>query len=240
MNSSFKLLACDYDGTLATQDTIALKTEQALRAAKRAGLLLSLVTGREFDDLLQVCPQFKLFDLIVAENGAVLYWPDRDEIKDLGSPPPPAFIQALTHRNLPFSVGRVVLSMARIYESEVLSLIHELGLEFQVIFNKDAAMILPSGLDKAVGLEVGLKQIGITLDQVIGVGDAENDAVFLRVSGFQVAVANAIASIKAEADFVTRQPNGAGVTEFIDEQLLQNGLNQKLKPSNVHQDGSPS
>lgn len=235
LNLPFRLLACDYDGTLTTQDTIDLKTEQALITAKRAGLLLGLVTGREFADLLQVCPQFKLFDLIVAENGAVLYWPDRDEIEDLGSPPPSSFIQALTHRNLPFSVGRVVLSIARIYEPEVLSLIHELGLELQVIFNKDAAMILPSGLDKAIGLEVGLKQIGIPLDQVISVGDAENDAVFLQVSGFKVAVANAIASIKADANFVTRQSNGAGVAEFIHEQLLkQDSLIQKLEPSNAH------
>lgn len=223
----FKILACDYDGTLATQDTIALKTEQALIAAKKAGLLLALVTGRELADLLQVCSQFRLFDLIVAENGAVLYWPDTDKIEDLGSPPPPSFTQALIDKNLPFSVGRVILSTGRIYESEVLSSIHELGLDLQVIFNKDAAMILPWGVDKAIGLEAGLKQIGITLNQVISIGDAENDAVFLRASGLNVAVANAIASIKTDANFVTHQPNGAGVAEFIYERLLgQNGLNQ--------------
>ena len=34
-----------------------------------------MVTGRELDELLDVCPEVELFDLVVAENGALLYDP---------------------------------------------------------------------------------------------------------------------------------------------------------------------
>jgi hypothetical protein len=51
---------------------------------------------------------------------------------------------------------------------------------------------------------------------VVGVGDAENDLAFLAVCGCSVAVANALDTVKAKVDIITRAPRGAGVTEFID------------------------
>jgi len=57
--------------------------------------------------------------------------------------------------------------------------------------------------------------------QVIGIGDAENDQDFLKICGFQVAVANALDSIKANADWITTLPNGAGIAEFVREYLLK-------------------
>jgi len=51
---------------------------------------------------------------------------------------------------------------------------------------------------------------------VVGIGDAENDLAFLRLCGFSVAVANAIASLKQQVDLVTRAKSGAGAIEVID------------------------
>ena len=56
---------------------------------------LLLVTGRELEDLLRVCPRLGLFDRVVAENGALVYRPATREEKVLRSRPPDEFLRAL-------------------------------------------------------------------------------------------------------------------------------------------------
>src|SRR5690606_9963417 len=102
-------------------------------------------------------------------------------------------------------------------------LIKELGLELEIIFNKGSVMILPSGVNKATGLEAALEELGMSAHNVIGVGDAENDHAFLRCAGYGVAVANALESLKETADRVTRNARSAGVIELIDDILAQDG-----------------
>jgi phosphoglycolate phosphatase (TIGR01487 family) len=218
---AFRLIACDYDRTVATEGVIPASAEQALIEVKQAGWLMALVTGREFEDLLRVCHQIDLFDLAVVENGAVVYFPGQGLLEELVPPPSTELIKELVRRRIPLSKGRIIISAPREYEHQVLSAISELGLELEIIFNRDSVMILPTGVNKATGLGAGLERIGITFEEVIAIGDAENDHSFLQASGFAVAVANALDSIKAEADLVTSKPNGDGVAEFIREYLLK-------------------
>ena len=63
----------------------------------------------------------------------------------------------------------------------------------------------------------------------MAVGDDENDRAVFRVAALRVAVANAVESLKAEADLVLERPNGAGVAEFIHERLLK--APETLRPS---------
>jgi hydroxymethylpyrimidine pyrophosphatase-like HAD family hydrolase len=94
--------------------------------------------------------------------------------------------------------------------------IDELGLDLEVILNKGSVMVLPASVNKATGLSAALEELGIAPQDVVGIGDAENDEAFLALCGFGVAVANALDSVKACADQVTRAENGAGVGEVID------------------------
>ena len=68
-------LACDYDGTIALAGIVDAPTLAALERLRASGRKLLLVTGRELDDLCRVFPHITLFDLVVAENGALVYWP---------------------------------------------------------------------------------------------------------------------------------------------------------------------
>ncbi len=77
-------LATDYDGTLAHHGRVDEPTETALRRLKETGRRLIMVTGRELDELKEVCPQLDLFDRVVAENGALLYRPEAKEEEPLG------------------------------------------------------------------------------------------------------------------------------------------------------------
>jgi phosphoglycolate phosphatase (TIGR01487 family) len=213
----FAAFAFDYDGTLAYQGRVAEETVQALRRLKAAGLRLLLVTGRRLPDLHRVFPHFSLFDVIVAENGAVLSWPALGDERSLGPAPPAALLEALRRRCVqPLEVGRSILATCQANESEMLAAIRECGLEWQIISNNEAVMCLPPGVDKASGLRVALETLDLSPLAVLGVGDAENDQAMLNACGYSVAVANAIDALKAAADLVTRAKYGEGVAELID------------------------
>ena len=210
-------LACDYDGTLASQGHVSKETLTALERLIRSGRKLIMVTGRELADLFSVFTHYDIFDWIVAENGCVLYCPANRKTKWLTEPPPPKLIHALRERGVPISIGGAIISTSQPHENIVLDTIRELGLEFQVVFNKGAVMILPSGSNKATGLAAALKRMKLSPRQVVGVGDAENDHAFLKLCRFSVAVANALSTLKQEVDFVTAEENGAGVCSLIEE-----------------------
>ena len=107
--------------------------------------------------------------------------------------------------------------------SLILKTIRDLGLEYQVIFNKDAVMVLPAGINKATGLATALAEMGLSPHNAVGIGDAENDHAFLSLCECSAGVANALTRIKKEVDIVTRADHGAGVAELIDE-LIANDL----------------
>jgi len=213
----FLALASDYDGTLASDGGLSDAVIDALERCRDSGRLVVLVTGREMADLTRVCPRLDLFSRVVAENGAVLFDPRTARERLLAGPASTTLAEALRRRRVaPLSVGRVIIATREPHEATVLDTIRELGLEHDVIFNKGAVMILPSGMNKSVGLRAALAELGIARHRVVGVGDGENDHSFLAFSGCAVAVANALPSLKAEADLVTQLPDGAGVTELID------------------------
>jgi HAD superfamily hydrolase (TIGR01484 family) len=212
----FLLLATDYDGTLATDGTVDTPTLAALDRLRASGRKLILVTGRHLQDLQNVFPRLELFDRVVAENGALLYRPATREEKLLCEGSHQEFVSLLRDRNVPVEVGRCIVSTWQPHDVEVLKAIKDLGLDLQVIFNKGAVMVLPSGVNKASGLKAALGELGLSPHNVVSVGDAENDHSFLRISECAVAVANALPALKDRADVVLQQPRGAGVTELVD------------------------
>jgi HAD superfamily hydrolase (TIGR01484 family) len=221
-------LACDYDGTLAQHGQVSEEVIAALKRVRSSGRKLILVTGRELDSLKRVFPQLELFDRVVAENGALLYRPVTYEEKALGGQPEPKFIERLRQRGVDtLSVGRVIVATWEPYEKIALEAIRDLGLELQVIFNKGAVMILPSGINKATGLSAALSELNLSAHNVVGIGDAENDHAFLSQCECAVAVANALPMLKERVDFVTKGDHGAGVIELADELVASDLLERE-------------
>jgi hydroxymethylpyrimidine pyrophosphatase-like HAD family hydrolase len=64
-------------------------------------------------------------------------------------------------------------------------------------------------------LKKGLREVGLSLEETVGVGDAENDHAFLEICACGVAVANALPTLKEHADLVTEGPHGLGVSELM-------------------------
>ena len=214
-------VATDYDGTIAHDGVVDEHTLDALRRLRTAEMRLLLVTGRELSSLAIAFPHLNLFDRVVAENGALLYDPAAGTSQWLAPPPPPALLDALRSKGVPFSAGRSIVATVEPYEHDVLTAIHDLGLEWHVIFNKGAVMALPSGVTKATGLRPALIELEIPADRTVAVGDAENDHAFLGRCGLAVAVANALPALKERADIVTVGARGEGFTELAERLLAR-------------------
>ena len=211
----YHALACDYDGTLAPHGRVGATALSALQELRASGRKLVLVTGRLLPDLATLLEPLDLFDRIVAENGAVLYRPGTREEQALAAPVPDEFVSTLVRRGVaPLQRGRVIVATMRPHETAVLAAIRDLGLELGVVFNRDAVMVLPAGVNKGTGLRAALDELGLSPHNVVGVGDAENDHGFLELCECAVAVADALPAVRQRAHLVTGGENARGVVEL--------------------------
>lgn len=221
---TFVALAADYDGTLAHHERVDAETLKALAWLKARGKFLILVTGRELPELQSLFPELSMFDAVVAENGALLFVPGAGPPRRLAESPPPQLLAKLMARGVaPLSVGASIIATWEPNETIILEIVKELGLEWQIVFNKGAVMCLPPGVNKASGLAAALVHLKLSPLNVLAVGDAQNDHAFLSACGGSAAVANAIEAIKTAAHIRLQADHGAGVRELIDLWLGESG-----------------
>jgi hydroxymethylpyrimidine pyrophosphatase-like HAD family hydrolase len=216
--NEYLVLATDYDHTLATEGQLSASTVSALRKLRSSNRSIVLITGRQIEELKIVCPDLSLFNLIVAENGAVLFHPTQNRLTLLASPFPEKIIQSLKERAVtPLQIGQVILSTFVEEKGKVIEVFEQYDFlsQAQLIPNRESLMILPAKIDKKSGLKHALEYLKVPSSKVIGVGDAENDIAFLAECGLSVAVANAIDSVKKISSYVTTQERGEGVVELI-------------------------
>ena len=228
----FHTLVCDYDGTLAHHGILKQSTAAALDKFRSAGGRLLMVTGRELPDLKSVCGVLDKFEVIVAENGALIYRPRDGSSALLCAPASAELAQRLAQVGAqPLSVGQAIVATREPYEKIALNVIKQLGLELQIIFNKGAVMILPTGVNKATGLATALSSMNIAAENVTAVGDAENDHALLSMCGLGVAVSNAVPTLKETADVVTKGARGDGVVELIERLLADEFADLAVRPN---------
>ena len=215
-------LVCDYDGTLACQGSVSDAALEALVRFRNSGRKLFLATGRILPDLQNVFSRLDLFDAVVAENGPVLFYPNRGHQRILAQAPPQWFISNLHRAGIKeVATGEVIVAVPRIYESQASQVIAGLDLALQPIYNKDSLMFLPQGVDKMTGLAVVLEELHISPERVIAVGDGENDEPLLAGCGCAVAVANAVTELRRKAQIVTHRECSDGVIELISQVLFK-------------------
>jgi hydroxymethylpyrimidine pyrophosphatase-like HAD family hydrolase len=210
----------DYDETLADRGIVSTAVLEGLRRLRASGCRLVMVTGRELDDLASIFPGIDVFDRIVAENGGVWYAPASGELRTAADAPDERFVTRLRQDGVaPLSVGKVIVATETSQERAVTGAFGDLGLDLEVVLNRTSLMVLPRGVNKTSGLLAALDELGIPAQNVVGVGDAENDRDWLAACGCGVAVRNAIPELLERADLITRSPAGRGVLEIVEELL---------------------
>lgn len=220
----FKALACDYDGTLASEDLLGPEALAALSKAREAGLRLLLVTGRTFFELTRVCERLDLFDAVVAENGAVLYYPQAGMIRDQAPPPPPRLLAELDRRGVYYQLGRVIVGTARSDEEPVRQALLATGVTLDLVYNRAALMLLPAGVSKGTGVRQVIRVLGLSFHDVLALGDAENDLALFEVCGWAACPSNAVNGLQQRADWVFPGTDGQAIAGALENAILPERL----------------
>jgi hypothetical protein len=80
--------------------------------------------------------------------------------------------------------------------------------------------VLPPGGSKGTALKSLLKEMKIDPQQVIAIGDAENDIEMVKLAGLGVAMGNAQQILKDAADEITGSNDEDGVAQIIEKYVL--------------------
>jgi hydroxymethylpyrimidine pyrophosphatase-like HAD family hydrolase len=196
------VLALDYDGTIAQHDQVDPSVRAAIAAARTAGITVLLVTGRILDELRRVAGDLHFVDGVVAENGAVVHFPDSDHTTRLAPLLPQEFIREIAARGIAFIEGVCLADGAAADARRLLDVIHELELPLVLVFNRSRVMTLPQGISKATGLHVALDMLRLSARNAVAIGDAENDHAMLQLAEVGAAVEWGSDALRAAADVI--------------------------------------
>ena len=72
----FTVLALDYDGTIAQESVLDPEVRRAIGEVRSHGITVVIATGRILSDLRRVAGDLRFVDAVVAENGAVVAFPE--------------------------------------------------------------------------------------------------------------------------------------------------------------------
>ncbi|SCL20725.1 hypothetical protein GA0074692_0962 [Micromonospora pallida] len=215
----YRAVAFDLDGTLTTGGSPSAAVLDRIAALRDDGVRMLLVTGRNLAHLEADFPGLaNRFDLVVAENGCVLR--TDDAVRHLVDPVEPALLERLSSAGVAVGRGEVLLGAGADAYDAVVEAVGFLGLDVQVVRNRDELMLLPAGISKGTGLCAALAELDISPHNSMAFGDAENDHAMFAAAELGVAVANAVDSLRRCADLVLTTPNGAGVAELLASDVL--------------------
>lgn len=191
---------------------------EVLRALSATGRKLILVTARELRELLEIFPEARIFDYVVAENGAVMHHPATRQSEILAQAPPEILLQELRRRHVtPLSVGSSIITTLHAHEQEIHEALRKLKLDFQLVTNPGALMMLPAGVNKASGVRAALKELGVSRHNLVAIGDGENDLALFEFAEHAVAVQNADPLVQRVADRTTQGAYCEGFLELAHE-----------------------
>ena len=210
-------IALDYDGTVARGDVLEPSVRGAIAAARTKGITVLLVTGRILDELRRVAGDLHFVDAVVAENGALLHFPDSGHTSTLAPTVSEDFLAELRRRGIPFSAGRSLVDADANEAPRLLEVVRTLQLPLVLIFNAGRVMTLPQGISKATGLHAALDTLRLSSRNTVAIGDAENDHELLRLAEVGVAVEWGSAALRAAADIVLTGAGPPAVAAYVSE-----------------------
>ncbi|MEV4709419.1 HAD hydrolase family protein [Actinoplanes sp. NPDC049316] len=215
----YRAVAMDLDGTLTLGGWPSEAVLGAVDGLRADGVRTLLVTGRILADLDVEFPGLAdRFDLVVGENGGVLR--SSGWTRPLADPVDPNLLERLHDAGVRARRGEVLLACDGSADHLALDAIESLGLDVQLVRNRAALMLIPSGVTKGTGMREGLAELGVSPHNTLAVGDAENDHSMLTAAGLGVAVANAVAGLRDHADLVLAESDGAGVSALLTGPVL--------------------
>ncbi len=229
-------IAVDIDGTITDEKRkICISAIEALRAAEEKGIPTIIVTGNVVNYAYATEVLIGCSGGLVAENGGMIFKEgynnnavkilvNREYIEKadnhlkekLGD----TYSKHASHDNN-YRATEIVF-----YKTIERKIIEDALKDYEHI---DELELYDSGFaihvtDKRVNKGTSLRKLceenGINMENVMAIGDSENDEDFLREAGVKIAVGNADDSLKAISSYVCENNFGDGVAEAIEKFAL--------------------
>lgn len=216
-------------------DEVGLKGDNDLAITYNGGLIQKTSTGEvvhemtlDRDDCLEIYELSQQLNLPVNYIDLdFIYEPDypegRSSIYNKGETNIPAD-QALQFANIkiddlpnPFTINKAVMSRPAHELDEAISLIPaEYHQKFNIYKSQASILeILPKNVDKGHAMRIVGDMLGLNKNQIMGIGDQENDLSLVVQAGFGVAMDNAIPIVKESAAYITKSNDENGVAHAI-------------------------
>ena len=94
--------------------------------------------------------------------------------------------------------------------------------EFEVVSSRfDNFEAMNKGVSKGNAVTILAEHYGIAREQIICIGDSENDLSMIKYAGLGVAMGNADQEVKAAAHYITDSNNCDGVARVIEKFVLE-------------------
>lgn len=228
-------IAVDIDGTITDQDRkICISAIEAIRAAEKLDIPTIIVTGNVVNYAYATAVLIGASGGIVGENGGLIFKEGTNDNQ----------VQLLTNKELVDNAQRYIqehveskVHLSADNQFRMTEVVYYKTVSKEILINalkgfknEDDIKIYDSGfalhvtdknINKGKALKLLCEQNDININNLMAIGDSENDMEFLNVSGIKVAVANADDSLKEISDYVCKNCFGDGVYEAIEKYILR-------------------
>ena len=238
LSSRFKLLAIDVDGTLLfDKEAISVANSEALVAAKDHGMV-ALCTGRSPGEAAWIIEELGLQDNFhVLGGGSLLLKPggdvqplsilDADLISEIEAKMSPLELAYLSEGNWNFGNKRGLApfsSIAMLAGSKDRS--EEITAQLQAIAKDHFVtriahrenfwiQVTAPACHKGSGIQELIRNLEITEEEVLVIGDMYNDIPMFEAVTYSVAMGNAPEHVKKKATYVTKEVHNDGLAHAV-------------------------
>lgn len=240
--TGYKLVALDMDGTMLNNSKqLTEKNAEAIRTAVSCGVHIIIATGRAVQNVLPYLQQLGLQLPMITVNGCEVWRAPNDLLERASFKTEE--IRKLHGLAQEYDVWFWAYGVKGLYNKDewtehpetetwlkfgyfiddddlrwkVRSVIESWD-EFEVTNSHPRNIeINPMGISKESGLRTICKEVGVSIDETIAIGDSLNDLTMVTAAGFGVAMGNAQEKLKRVADYITSSNEENGVARIIME-----------------------
>lgn len=229
-------IAVDIDGTITDDKRqICISAIEALRKAEKAEIPTTIVTGNVVNYAYATEVLIGCSGGLVAENGGVVFkegendnavetMVERDFVtsaeKHLREKLGDKFDRNASHDNM-YRLTETVFYKT-IDRKELEDALKDFKYKEQLeIYDSGFALhITDKRVNKGTSLKYLYERNGINMENVMAIGDSENDEDFLKEAGYKIAVGNAEDKLKKISTYTCKKKFGDGVAEAIEKFAL--------------------
>ena len=223
-DTNIKAFAIDIDGTLTENGSgmIYLPAVSKMRFLEKIGYRVFFVTGRSSIEAYVLSVFLGITRVAVGENGGVVCKGPSDHTilgnKELCLTGYEILKQYLSNVDIKPVFPRLSeIVLQRTFDiNEGRRILREKKLDLDIVDSKYAFHINELGVNKAKGLDLALKFLGIEPKEVVAIGDSETDISVFGMCGLSIALGHSDDSVKVQADHVVNGKEGVGLVDAID------------------------